>query len=131
MILSNLEAKESNSHSSHKREKGKLSFLFTSQQFSKFVEEQFPECLSLKHTHMDKNYFDKIEDSTHTLYFSRLLNYVLSTNGRYKKQFQRFLQNKCTSLLNIPVIDLDNLSDKCNTKESQIILLLSMVYYFS
>lgn len=151
MILTNLESKEANReremqeiqemqdmnnthnshHHSHRRERSKLSFLFTSQQFSKFVEEQFPESLSYKHKHTEKNIFDKLEDITHTLYFSELLDFILSTKGRYKKQFQRFLQNKCMSLLNIPVIDLDNLKETCNTKEAQIILLISMVYYFS
>lgn len=130
MLFKNTELEKSKIEQQSHSKKNKLSFMVTTQQFSKYVEQQFPECIYQKH---NENYlfrFDKIEDIVHTGYFILFFNYILKTNDIYKQTFQRFLKNKCI-YLNIPIIDLKNINETCDTYDRQVILILSIVYYFT
>ena len=111
----------------------KLSFLFSSKQFSKFIEQQYPKCFSLpfisNYEDIDLSYFDKLDDFIQTGYYTLFLHYLLHTNISLKQKFQRFLNDKC-HILQVEPIDLDCLKETCSNYERQTILILSMLYYF-
>lgn len=103
-------------------------FLLSTQQFSKYLENAFP--MSLQYDH--KNIFYQLNGIIHTDYFDMFINNLLHSSEEKikKKNFQRFLINKC-HLLKIDIIYLDNIEETCQTFERQSILILSILYYFT
>ncbi len=110
-----------------------LSFMFSSQQFSKFIEQHYPFCFNLisssSYEENGESYLDKLEEFTHTGYYTLFLHYLVTSNVVLKSKFQRFLNDKC-HILGIPPIDLNRLKETCTTYDRQTILVVSLLYYF-
>lgn len=118
---------EHNQNNLHHRNKINC-FLPSSQQFSIYIEKNFPEALQYD----IKGYFNKLSEWIHTEYFDVFLNYLINCKKekRNKEKFQRFLINKCRNL-KTKNIDLDDLQNSCTSFDDESILLISILYYFT
>ena len=109
----------------------KLSFLLSSKQFNKYIQDVYPEYFDFLSQDNDVQlYFDKVDEIIiNTDCYNLLLNHIIFHNVPLKKRFQRFINIKCLAL-GIKQIDLDNLPSYCNNLELQSILIIFIHYFF-
>jgi len=103
-----------------------LNLLLSSTQFKKQLLVYHPECLSRTLEEV-KNYFGHLGNAQ--LCENYFLAYVLERDSYALSTFQTFLKATCYRL-DIPPILLDHLEETCDDAEKQMILLLSVHYYF-
>lgn len=107
----------------------KLTFLLSTRQFIKQIQIHRPECLGKKGKEREiTNNFKKLEPFIGTIE-NLILEHVIERDGFELLTFQTFLKCVCYKL-HLPCIELKNLDDTCNDPEKQMILLLSIYYYF-
>lgn len=104
-----------------------FSNIVLSNQLFYLINTKYPEFIKYN---TKKNYFEKISENGFNLNrYNNFLEFIISHN-KIKTRFQRFLNEKSDKFC-FNKINLEDIKSTCCTKEIEIYLLLSIIYYFS